>query len=109
MLLINCEINLILTWSSTCVITNSTGAGYFTIADTQCYVPGGSRSTQHNVKLLQQLKSYFIRKKVSIQIPNQYLDYLVDSSFRGVNRLFSCYRLKTRTIEKNTSDIIFQK
>ena len=25
--LINCEVNLILTWSSTCVITNSTGAG----------------------------------------------------------------------------------
>ena len=27
--LINCEVNLILTWSSTCVITNSTGAGTF--------------------------------------------------------------------------------
>ena len=26
MSLINCEVNLILTWSSTCVITNSTGA-----------------------------------------------------------------------------------
>ena len=24
---VNCEVNLILTWSSTCVITNSTGAG----------------------------------------------------------------------------------
>ena len=29
MSLINCEINLILTWSSTCVITNSTGTGRF--------------------------------------------------------------------------------
>ena len=27
MLLINSKVNLILTWSSTCVITNSTGAG----------------------------------------------------------------------------------
>ena len=27
MQLINCEINLILTWSSTCVITNYTGGG----------------------------------------------------------------------------------
>ena len=27
MSLINCELNLILTWSSTCVITNSAGAG----------------------------------------------------------------------------------
>ena len=29
--LINSEVNLILTWSSTCVITNSTGAGTFEI------------------------------------------------------------------------------
>ena len=34
MLLINCEVNLILTWSSTCVITNSTGSGRFEIIDT---------------------------------------------------------------------------
>ena len=33
--LINCEVNLILTWSSTCVITNSTGAGTFEITDTK--------------------------------------------------------------------------
>ena len=39
MALINCEVNLILTWSSTCVITNSTGAGRFTITDTRLYVP----------------------------------------------------------------------
>ena len=32
--LINCEINLILTWSSTCVITDSNGAGTFAITDT---------------------------------------------------------------------------
>ena len=31
--LINCEVNLILTWSSTCVFTNSTGAGTFKITD----------------------------------------------------------------------------
>ena len=37
--LIICEVNLILTWSSTCVITNSTGAGRFAITDTKLYVP----------------------------------------------------------------------
>ena len=39
--LINCEVNLILTWSSTCVITNSTGifAGRFAITDTKLFVP----------------------------------------------------------------------
>ena len=33
--LINCEVNLILTWSSTCVITNSTDAVRFAITDTK--------------------------------------------------------------------------
>ena len=37
--LINCEINLILTWSPTCVITDSTGEGEFTITDRKLYVP----------------------------------------------------------------------
>ena len=59
--LINCEVNVILAWSSTCVITNSTGAGRFAIADTKCYVPVITLSTQDNSKLLQQLKSDFKR------------------------------------------------
>ena len=47
-------------------------------------------------KLLQQLKSGFkitinwnkYQSKVKMQVRNQYLDYLIDPSFRGVNRLF---------------------
>ena len=31
--LINCEVNLILTWLSICVITNSTGVGRFAVTD----------------------------------------------------------------------------
>ena len=31
--LINCEVNLILTWSSTCVISNFTSVGIFEITD----------------------------------------------------------------------------
>ena len=57
MLLINFEVNLILTWSSTCVITNSTGVDAFAIRDTKLYVPVATLSTQDNAKLLQQLKS----------------------------------------------------
>ena len=57
--LIDCEVNLILTWSSTCVITNPTGAGAFEIIDTKLYVPVVTLSTQDNFKLLQQLKSGF--------------------------------------------------
>ena len=52
--LIKCEVNLILTWSSTCVITNSTGAGTFRITDAKLYVPVVTLSTQENSKLLQQ-------------------------------------------------------
>ena len=51
MALIICEINLILTWSSTCVITNSTGAGTFAIIDTKLFVPAVTLSTQDNAKL----------------------------------------------------------
>ena len=34
MLLINCEVNLILTWSNDCVITNSEGDAKFAITET---------------------------------------------------------------------------
>ena len=61
MSLINFEVNLILTWSSTCVITNSAGAGTFAITDTRLYVPVVTLSTQENTKLFQQLKSGFKR------------------------------------------------
>ena len=61
MTLIDCEFNLILTWSKDCVITNSTGAGKFKIKDTKRYVPVVSLSTPDNAKLLQQLKCGFRR------------------------------------------------
>ena len=81
--LINFEINLILTWSSTCVITNSTGARRFEITDTKLYVLTVTLSTQDNAKLLQQLKSGFKRiinwnkyqSKISTEAQNQYLDF----------------------------------
>ena len=57
--LINCEVDLILTWLSAFVITNSTGAGRFAITDTKPSVPGVTLSTQDNAKLIQQLKSSF--------------------------------------------------
>ena len=57
--LINCEVNLILTRSSTCVITVSNGAGTFAITHTKLYVPVVTLSRQENIKFLQQLKSGF--------------------------------------------------
>ena len=93
--LINCEVNLILTWSSTCVITNSNGAGTFAITDTKLHVPVVTLSTQENTKFLQQLKPGFKRvinwnkylSKPELIRRNPNLNHLVEPSFQGVNRL----------------------
>ena len=50
MFFIDCEINLILTWSSTWVITNSTDQGKLEIIDTKRYVPVVFLSTEDNAK-----------------------------------------------------------
>ena len=59
--LIKCEVNLELTWSKDCPITNSTGEGKFQITETKLYVPVVTLSTQDNTELLQKLKSGFKR------------------------------------------------
>ena len=62
--LINCEIELILTWSANCVIIYTDVANQnptFTITETNLYVPVVTLSTQDNAKLLTQLKSGFKR------------------------------------------------
>ena len=61
MQLISCEVNLILTWSKDCVITNSTGEGKFATTETKLYVSVVTLSTKDKHKLLQQLKSGFIK------------------------------------------------
>ena len=94
--LVNCEINRILTWSSACVITNSTGAGRFAITDTKLYVPVVTLSTQDNAKLLQQLKSGFKRiinwnkyeSEIKTYAQDRYLNHLINPSSQGINRLF---------------------
>ena len=48
--LINCEVNLILTWSKDCVITNSTDERKFEITETKLYVPVVTLSTKDNEK-----------------------------------------------------------
>ena len=91
--LINCEVNLTLTWSSTCVINNPTGVGTFEITETKLYVSVVTLSTQDSSKLLQQLRSgfkrviswnkYLSKPQLLAQNPN-----LVEPSFQGVNSLF---------------------
>ena len=92
----NCEVELILTWSKNYVITNSTGKGKFAITKTKLYVLVVTLSTEVNAKLLQQLKSNFKSKinwkKYELSIKtfaqNRYLNYLINPSLQGVNRLF---------------------
>ena len=88
--LINCEVNLILTWSSTCVISSATGETKFKTTDKKIYVPVVTLSTQDNTKLLQQLKSGF-KKTINwnehqsdpkTYAQNRYLNPLLGPSFK---------------------------
>ena len=97
--LINCEINLILTWSANCVIVSTDVVNQnakFAITGAKLYVPVVALSTQESAKLLQQLKSdfkivtnwnkYLTKPELLAQNPN--LNHLIEPSFQGVNRLF---------------------
>ena len=48
MLLSNCEINFILTWSADCVISSATGKTKLAITDTKLYVPVVILSSREN-------------------------------------------------------------
>ena len=61
MSLINCEINIILTWPVNSVLSSiaKNQGTAFLITDTKLYVPVVALSTQDNITLLQQSKSGF--------------------------------------------------
>ena len=97
--LIKCEVNLILTWSANYVIMYTNVASpdaTFEITETRLYVPVITLSTQDDAKLLPQLKSGFNKiinwnkylTKPELLRRNPNLNYLVEPSFQGVNRLF---------------------
>ena len=97
--LINCGIELILTWSKNCVIIYNNVDDQdptFTITETNLYIHIVTLSTQVNAKLLPQLKSgvkrttswnkYLAKPELLAQNPN--LNNLIEPSFLGVNKLF---------------------
>ena len=112
--LINCEVELILTWFKICVLINKlTREGnynvdpdvyeidnpenaIFQITDTKLYVSVVSLSKENEIKLSQQLKSGFkrtikwnkYRSQMTIQPQNNNLNYLIDPTFTNANRLF---------------------
>ena len=115
--LINCEINLILTWSENCVLTskatrdavpaqggnpavtrvNNPTNARFKITDTKLYVPVVTLSTKDDNNFLEQLKSGFKRtikwnnhrSEMTNQTKTNNLNYLIDPTFNKVNRLFA--------------------
>ena len=85
--------NLDLNWSKKCITTVADVEDQvitFSITDTKLYGSVATLSTQDNAKLLEQLKSAFKRtinwnkyqSNISTERPNQYLDYLINSSFQ---------------------------
>ena len=107
--LISCEIILDLSWSEKCVIVATDVADQgttFSITDTRLYISLLTLSTKDNAKMLKQSFKRTINwkkhwPKVSTERINQYLDFLVDPSLQGVNRLFA---LSFDNEEQRTSD-----
>ena len=116
--LINCEVDLILTWSTNCFVVSTNVANQnamLSITETRLYVPIVTLSTQDNTRLLTQLKSdikrninwnkYLSKPELLAQNPN--LNYLVEPSFQGINRLFVlAFENDAQRISSN--DITFQ-
>ena len=97
--LINCEIELILTWSRNSVIISTNVANQiptFTITETSLYVPIVTLSTRDNAELLPQLKNGFKRTiawnkylaKPELLAQNANFNHLIEPSFQGIIILF---------------------
>ena len=112
--LINCEVELILTWFKNCVLINKAKSEdnygvdpvdrnidnpenvILEITDTKLYVPVVTLSKENDIKLLEQLKSGFkrtikwnkYRSQITIQPQNNNLSYLIEPTFINVDRLF---------------------
>ena len=95
--LINCKIELLLTWNPNFVMSNLVGDSTFAITDAKIYVPIATLSTEDNAILSKLLSERFKRpvywNKYKV-IPNktydenEYIRELLDSSGQGVKRLF---------------------
>ena len=128
--LLNCEVEIILTWSKNCALADMTVRATgnnndppaivaptgleFQITDTKLYVPVVTLSKENNIKLLEQLKTGFkktikwnkYRSQTSVQNNNNNLNYLIDPTFTNVNRLLvlSLERIEEDNIKKDCRD-----
>ena len=133
--LINCEVNLVLTWSEICVLISkstrekSIGTGTdehpqfseinnptnatFKITDTKLFVPVVPLSTKYDSNFLEQLKSGFkrtikwnkYRSEMTNQTKTNHLNHLIDPTFIKVLVYFS----KMKKTEHIFQSIMYQK
>ena len=103
MSLVNCKIDLELTWHKDCMISSANAAANrvvsFMITDTKLYVPIVTLSTKDNTNLTKQLNESFKRNiywnqympKPFPETPHKKTGitrFSLDAAFQGVNRLF---------------------
>ena len=98
MRLINCKINLNLTWKKECALSTDDGNAVFIINDTKMYVPVVTLSKEDNKDFIEQQNKGFQRsiywneyktKEINENAAANVFKYInLDPSFQGVNRLF---------------------
>ena len=96
--LINCKIELNLTWKKECALSNDAGEAVFIINDTKLYFPVVSLSKEDNTEFIEQQNKGFQRsicwneyktKEINEDADANVFRYInLDPSFQGVNRLF---------------------
>ena len=95
--LINCKIELSLTWNQNCILSTVADNSIFVITDTKLYVPIVTLKTEGNARLSKLLSEGFKRPVYwnkynitpkKIYVANNFIREILDASFEGVNRLF---------------------
>ena len=98
--LVNCKVDLELSWKKDCLISSANVANnfLFKITDTKLYVPVVTLSTKDNSNLTKQLNDGFKRTvywneykavpKANANAADDPFTVTLDASFQGVNRLF---------------------
>ena len=95
--LINCKVELSLTWNKNCILSSVVDDSTFAITDTKLYVPVVTLKTEDNAKLSKLLTEGFKRPVYWNEYEvtpnknydaNAYIRERLDASIRGVNRPF---------------------
>ena len=68
MLLMNCRVELSLSWNENCILTSLAGNSTFTITDAKFYIPVVTLSIEDNSKLTKLLSEEFKDRFIGINI-----------------------------------------